>query len=372
MRTIADVVENLPQPREDMKPLVAPTYELRKGNVRRAALAVPTMANHMSDEGWQLMLGLKGSNYVLCSGKEAEGIDFVSGDVRLMLSRVSPSVVVVQDKREWFSSRLATAVETFYNVYDLRKRKDVFKVTVIKDSHHNPRFHRESAEEIGCHAWICYYHPEIVCRLAPYVRKEHLIRVYHTVNPRLVPEYKEDERRGCLISGAQQRSVYPMRWILRGHYGKLPDAHLLSHPGYHCRGSNTPDFLQVLSRFKVAVCTSSIYGYSLRKLVEATACGCRVITDLPADDPLPYIDENLERIDLEPQGTFLQRMKDLLERLYETYDPNRQARLAKVAKEYYSYHNAGMRLFEAVERARHNYHVDRSHPELEALKNVRG
>ena len=42
----------------------------------------------------------------------------------------------------------------------------------------------------------------------------------------------------------------------------------LSHPGYGRSKCFTPEFLKILSIYKVAICTVSIYGYAVRKIVE--------------------------------------------------------------------------------------------------------
>jgi hypothetical protein len=110
-----------------------------------------------------------------------------------------------------------------------------------------------------------------------------------------------------------------------------------------------------LSRFKVAICTSSIYGYSLRKIIEATACGCRVITDLPIDDVLPEIDDNLVRLTATEPEQQLEEVAALLPELTQHYDADFQYRMAFLAKQRYSYQEVGRRLAADIEKLRNNY-----------------
>ena len=71
---------------------------------------------------------------------------------------------------------------------------------------------------------------------------------------------------------------------------------VLRHPGYGNRGAVTPAYCRELARYRVSVATASMYGFALRKIIEAVAVGCTVITDLPAYDVLPEIDAALIRV----------------------------------------------------------------------------
>jgi hypothetical protein len=107
-----------------------------------------------------------------------------------------------------------------------------------------------------------------------------------------------------------------------------------------------------LTKYQVAVCTASMYGYALRKMVEATACGCVVVTDLPVDEVLPGIDGNLVRI--EPDYSAKQ-VGSLLRRLYGAYDPEKQAFFAAVARDMYDYRVMGKKLAADIETMRGGY-----------------
>jgi hypothetical protein len=113
--------------------------------------------------------------------------------------------------------------------------------------------------------------------------------------------------------------------------------------------------MEELSRYKVAICTSSIYGYALRKIIEATACGCRVITDLPSDEVLPLIDDNLVRLECNHPTEAVKEVTRLLPELYDSYNPDTQLELATRAKVWYDYHPTGVRLALQIEAMRREY-----------------
>lgn len=352
-RTSAEVIASLSRP--EMRPLPAPKY-LYQGSDSRVALAVESMRHHMTDEGWQIMQSLESAGYWLF-GRDIPVIGALqrnSTSVPFILEESQPAVVVVQDKREWeglTADRSQDPAMRFTNVEALKERSDIFKLTILKDAHQSPAYHRQSAEEMGCHAWIVYYNSDIVCHLAPFVRREHLVRTWHTLDRALVPEFNPARRKGCLLSGAISKA-YPLRAMLLKKRGALPLTDILPHPGYHRNGCQTSRYLKILSDYRVAICTSSVYGYALRKIVEATACGCLVVTDLPSDEVLPEIDGNLVRVH---PSIGEREMARLLISLYESWDADTQQGWAARAKEFYDYREMGRRLADNIEAMRRGY-----------------
>jgi hypothetical protein len=262
--------------------------------------------------------------------------------------------LVMQDKREWEGLTGGPGFnhkERFINHTTLKDNHSVFKVTILKDAHQQPTYHMDAAHEIGCHAWIVYYHPGVVSHVAPYVRPRHLIRTYHTIDADKVPAFTQEGRDGCLLSGAVS-SVYPLRQRLFSNHHAVYKTTLLRHPGYHRNGCVTNEYLKTLSKYKVAICTTSIYGYALRKIIEATACGCRVVTDLPIDDVLPHIDSNLIRI--RPDAS-LRVINDMIREACMLYDPDRQQHMAEATKLHYDYRQEGTRLAQSIEHLRTTY-----------------
>jgi hypothetical protein len=348
--SIDETIATLPYSK--LSPLPTPRYTGPQiDSRRRIAMAVESMRLHMTDEGWQIMEGLGHNGYLLCG----HNLPVSTCNTNIIIGHLNPSIVVLQDKREWDTQYkdFREPLARFYNIQSLKQKEDIFKLTILKDSHQKPEYHRESADEIGCHAWIIYYHPKIVSYLARYVRPQHLIRTFHSVNNLLVPPYSNLQRSSCLLSGAIS-NVYPLRVrIANAHAsGVIPELTYMRHPGYHRNGTHTPEFLKILSRFKVSICTSSIYGYALRKIIESTACGCIVITDLPTDEVLPFIDGNLVRIS--PHST-PEQVRNLILYLARTYDPNRQESYALLAKKFYDYRATTSRLDHNIESIRESY-----------------
>lgn len=346
MRTVDDVLAALPP--AGGAPLPAPLYT-GTGEGARVGLAVESMRTHMTDEGWQIFAGLEHAGYDLYG----HGLPRPETDVRRVLEGARPSVVLVQDEREWdvAARDFRDPRARFRGVEALRGRPGVLTGTVLKDAQQRPGYHRDSAARMGAHFWVVYYHPRVVARLAPYVRPRHLVRAYHTVDAGLVPPYGPAGRDGALLSGALS-AAYPLRQRLVRGLSQLPRTAWLEHPGYHRAKCHTPEFLRTLSRHKVSVCTSSVYGYALRKIIESVACGCVAVTDLPSDEVLPLIDGALVRVrpDIEPR-----HLGNVLERLYAEYDPERQAHYARAAREWYDFRAAGLRLAQDVEALRRSY-----------------
>jgi hypothetical protein len=350
MRTIADVIAATHRPGS---PLPVPPYTPSIDPTGpRIAFMVASMAKHMTDEGYQLALALKAGGYFL-SGHGFDG----QNDVGKIIGRYSPSVVILQDKREWMGRTAGPGFdhrESFRSVSELARRPDVFKVGVLKDAHSDHLLHRESATEAGLHAWIIYYHPDLVAAQCPIVRREHLIRTYHSLDREIVPELQTDRAPLGLLSGALS-GAYPLRsrLALDCRHGRMKYVDHWPHPGYGRNRCYTPNYLRELSGYKVAICTSSRFGYAVRKIIEATAAGCIVVTDLPSDEVLPEIDGNLVRIDSDSSPGTIDR---LVGDLCESWDADRQQEWADRAKRFYDYRELGWKLAADIEALRGSYH----------------
>jgi hypothetical protein len=336
----------------DCQPLQAPAYlgypaVDKMGGV---ALAVESMSRHMTDEGWQIMLGLQAAEY----GLVGPYLPIGTNDVRRLLE-YKFSTAVIQDKREWTGKTAGRGFdprEQFVNMGEFSKRSDIFKLNILKDAHSDHALHVEAANEIGCHGWVVYYHPRIVKHLAPYVREEHLVRTYHSIDKSLVPKMLAGELRGkALLSGAISRA-YPLRARIAASVQLLPDVEVMRHPGYGRDGCKTGEYLRRLNLYKVAICTASKYGFALRKIIEASACGCRVITDLPADEVLPCLDENLIRV---RPDVGIDELGSIINYACRTYDDEFQQEVADAAKYFYDYRRQGRQLALDIEHLRRDY-----------------
>jgi hypothetical protein len=345
--TVNHVLNRLGRP--GTVPLPAPPYTHSERGIR-VGLAVASMREHTSDEGWELFGGLEAAGYTL----HGHSLGPSCTDVRNILGTTNPSVVVVQDQREWEGRTAGKGFddrERFTNVQALASHPHIFRVGVLKDAHQQPDYHRVSFESFGAHAVVCYYHPRVVAHLAPHVRPEHLIRTYHTLDPARLPPWKaRGQRLGAVVSGALS-GAYPLRRRITGDATVLR-IHVLQHPGYHRKGCHTPHYTRALSNFKVSVCTSSVYGYALRKIMESTAVGCRVLTDLPEDDVMPGIDANLTRI---RPDTPSRRVGEIIHDLMTSYDEDLQKAFAEYCVGYYDFRASGARLANDIEAMRRAY-----------------
>lgn len=317
-------------------------YAPTNRETKNIALAVKSMAQHMTDEGWQIMQALHHAGYTLHGCNFDQNIT----DIRKIIT-LKPTTLVIQDKREWegltATRRNFNKKEHFENHQELQYQFDIFKITIIKDAHQNIDYNRQAAHEMGIHAWITYY--KNIERFVPFVN--HAIRTYHSINMDIIPIFNEN-RHGCLLSGALS-SAYPLRQRLVKNVNHLNQTTFLKHPGYHRKGCDTPEYLRTLNKYKVAICTASIYDYALRKIIEATACGCVVITNLT--EKLPEIDENLVRV---PSDITIEQLNDILESLYKNYDLDKQKSFSKKCA-FYDFRRQGLKLAEDIEYLRRNY-----------------
>lgn len=347
--TVAERIAALPPP-AGITELPAPDFLPNAGRFSRVICGLECFARHMTDEGHQLQQGLaKFGDYELWGPH----FDNNERDVSRIIAATDPAVVIMQDKREWDSSNGACLDPSagFTNSGALQTDPCIFKLTICKDAHSDPEYHRYASFEIGCHAWITYYHPDIVHHVAPWTRKKHLIRTWHSIDiDHIAPFLPAGERMPCVVSGAAS-DLYPLRQRVIADAEQLGVIHL-RHPGYHARRSHTANYLGMLNFYKVAICTASKFGYSLRKITESVAAGCIVITDLPPDDVLPQIDDCLVRVHPDIPSTDL---RELIAFHAENYCEERQRHFAARAAAFYDYRRRGRELAGAIEAMRRQY-----------------
>jgi len=332
-------ITNVP-PRPQMP---IPSYE--RGKTTRIVLGIENSIPRITDEGWQLQLGLQAAGYQLW-GKEF-GQPYRHTDVDFIIKKADPGVILIYDQREWDG--------TFRNIESMR-RSDIFRVAQHKDMQHNPTFHYASHIATMPHAWVVYYHPAICQKFNPWMRPQHVIRTWHTVDSDKIPSWCNERTIPCLFSGATQVNIYPFRYQIQQwiESGALRRVYTLPHPGYMQKGWFTDLFLKILSHTRVALCTASKYAYTLRKFIEATACGCRVIGNPPIDDPFPEIDENMVRV---PDDISAEGLQRIIDREVANYDPRRQELLADKAIKWYDYRVVGRRLADRIDEVRNGWHA---------------
>lgn len=294
----------------------------------KLGLAVESQRSHMSNEGFEIFKGLAYHGYTLCG----YNLPVNDTNVSRILTTYQPNIVVINDKREWdVSPRDFREPRARFTQEHTLKLHSCLRLTILKDAHQKPTYHMVAAEEMGIDYHITYYDEEAVRKVAPWVGS--VIRTYHTIDKDIVPRY-EDRTGVAILSGAIS-NAYPVRQRLLRELGYLPQGTTyLPHPGYHRRGTHTPSYIKTLAQYRVAICTCSIYEYALRKLIEATAAGCIVITNLPKRYTLPEIDENLVRVD---SSITTGEMANLIQELNKSYDPHKQYNLTEAAKNRYDY-----------------------------------
>lgn len=311
-------------------------------------LANSSYTTHMTDEGLQLQEGLHYAGWHL-SGPGYDNLRHV----RTILNKYKPSNIFVQDKRDWDpESGCPGAVKTlkFKEMNALADSRYAPRVSlVVKDAGpEGSEYHHAFCDEVRPDAVVIYYHPLSVLKYCPWLSPYRLIRVHHTINAADIPPFAPGHERMPLCgSGAIMEEVYPLRARVAQQAERFKMA-WLRHPGYqNDRGPATPHYLRFLNHYKVSFATASSYGFALRKIIEGVACGCTVVTDLPAFDVLPEIDRALIRVKPTISDTDLQLV---FEEAVESWHEDGRRKWAEKALAYYDYKMAGIRLSDTLQK----------------------
>ena len=258
---------------------------------------------HMDNGRWLFQLGMEAAGYQsVGGGLPPPGID--ATDVGVAVACLRPQVAILWPRYEWDPQQWRGPAGTvlpehrFHSLDRLIHGSDVLRVAVFHDAGSERARQRLWHEEFKPHAYLVWYHERSVAELAPHVPPHQMVRTWHIVDPAAAPAV--EPREGvCCVSGAWVPDVYPFRTrcVAAAKAGQLGRGVVYrEHPGYHYTGTSSNDYLRHLAGFRVSLCTASAYKFALRKHIEATAAGCRVITDLPDYDHLPGIDGNLIRV----------------------------------------------------------------------------
>ena len=280
------------------------------------------------------------------------GFDDPRHDVEAVLRDINPSHAIIQDHREWHRDQPAAFDKAaHFDNYEALETWGGPTTTILKDAHQDVDYERFHIE-IGVDNVIHYYHPDAIRPYVPHLFDPtwgvNLIRTYHTINAFHVPIPDqwphENDRKPWLVSGAMEKGVYDFRRLAKACALADSTGHVMKHPGYGLKGWRTPDYLRELCRYKVHVCTASKYNYLLRKIIESTACGCVVVTNLPEWDPVPEIDDNLVRVEDEsPRG-----LRKAIEKALDLWDLERQIEFADAACLRFEFRNECQRLSELL------------------------
>lgn len=330
--------------------------ELRRGGtlpVTRLVLANRGYAAHTTDEGLHLEDGLAHAGWTLA------GFDVGDGcvDVPTLIKRHQPSVVMVQDVRDWHRENRWGCFDSRYHFerYEALQDCGAFVATPFKDAGSAPEVQREFFRTIEPDALITYYHARAVNEASSdYATMWRQIRTYHSIDADLVRSIPLDgDRRRGIVTGATGVGVYPLRQRVFEQSKRLGiDGH--GHPGYGAKGCDTPRYLRQLAGYKVHIATASRFHFALRKVIESVAVGCVPITNLPAWDVLPEIDDALVRVS---DSITMGDLHGVIDRAERTWDLDRARHFATKACEFYDYRAAGRRLDAAIlEAARGAHH----------------
>ena len=306
----------------------------------KIVLANVDYQSHTSSEGNELQLGLEHAGWRLC-GRGYDGIQ----DVRELLKRYDPSAVFLQDKRDWDPRSPGSFRKDvgFAGLDALRARSDLLKICVVKDAGSVRRYHFHHCEEVSATAVMNYYHERSVLELNPWLRRLPLIRTYHSIDADFCRDLPFTAgRKRAVVTGATS-AVYPVRE--RVMKAVLADRSLgidvYGHPGYHNRGHHTPDYLRMLSGYRVHVATASRYGFALRKLFESVSVGCTPVTNLPEYDVLPEINGALFRVS---ENASVAEVLDAVAAADQSWNLDERLAWAQKAWAFYDWRAIGVRL----------------------------
>lgn len=313
----------------------------------RLVLAMRGYEQHTSSEGLHLEDGLHAAGWCLAGF----GVGDNCTDVPTLLARYTPRAVMVQDVRDWHRGNRWGCFDPRYHFarWEALRRCGAFVVTPFKDAGSAPKIQRAFLDTVRPGALITYYHERAVnAASGGYAATWRQIRTYHSIDADMVRALPLDgERRRGIVTGATGVGVYPLRQrVFEGASALGIDGQ--GHPGYGNKGCDTPRYLRQLAGYKVHVATASRFHFALRKIIESVAVGCVPITNLPAWDALPEIDEALVRV---PDSISMDDLRGVIDEAERGWDLDRARHFAERALAFYDYRAAGLRLDAAIQEA---------------------
>jgi hypothetical protein len=301
--------------------------------------ALESFRRHMDNGRWLFQLGMERQGYVSV-GKDMPSPGVDATDVEWAVKRFSPRIVIFWPRYEWDSREWVgpeVKPEHCYRNWEyLLTRPDILRVCVFHDAGSARDQQRRWHEAFKPHVYLTWYHADSVLPFAPHIQRGQLVRTYHILDSDNLPPF-EQRAKTCIVSGAYTPDVYPLRtrvfqWANEGKLGLGVEA--IKHPGYKQAGTHSNEYAKTLAQYKVAVCTASAYRFALRKIVEATAAGCRVVTNLPSYDLIPGIDDNLIRV---PSDIGAAELREIIQGAAATWNFNQQQAFADAAVRYYDW-----------------------------------
>lgn len=293
----------------------------------------------MDNGRWLFQCGMEQQGYVSV-GADMPSPGINSTDVAEVVERFQPRIVVFWpryewDNREWVGPEV-TDRHRYRNWEVLLKHPEILRVCVLHDAGSARSQQKKWHDAFRPHCYLTWYHDDSVLPFVPHIDRSQLVRTYHIIDGDNVPAV-QTRSKTCLISGAFRPDVYPLRTRAmhaanRGELG--PGVETLQHPGYKQTGTRSNDYIHKLAEYRVALCTASAYRFALRKLFEATAAGCRVVTNLPSYDHIPGIDDNLIRV---PPDISVHDLRHVIQNAAASWDLVQQQAFSDAALSYYDW-----------------------------------
>jgi len=318
---------------------------------------------YASDTAWILHQGLATADFALYGMGFGEN----ETDIQAVCERLKPDIVFVHSWDTWgpqaASGKRPKPEVAGGNVeltgYEwLAEQDNILRVTQYAD----PRPERSAEHEqwqnevFRPHVVLCRYDLDNVCELNPWLRRDALLRIWHSVTADYCPPIRD--RKGiAMFGGCTLPAFYPVRHRLRAELDASPLAEERTEgcgPVYTVRphhrwargtGPDVPAYMRHLAEHRVAVVTGAKWHWALKKHWEATAAGCIVVTNLADADPLPWIDDNLVRV---PDDIALADLTDLVQSLAAGWDIGRQRQFADLAVRHFDYRVEGCRIGAAL------------------------
>jgi len=312
---------------------------------------------YASDTVHLLQRGLELQGYKLFGRGFFSPADRDNTDIRAVCETEQPEIVFCQAANTWMpGARQATGEvpgANFTNYEWLGRHPDIYRVTQYAD----PRSHQDKhrlwqTEQFRPHAILVRYDPSDIIKHNPWIERSRLVRIHHSVTREYVGVIRV--RSGCaILCGCLHSGIYPMRARLHREITSSGDTDRFTlrphHRWAHEGGSAVPDFMKALAHHRVCIVCTSAYRWPLKKHYEATAAGCAVITNLPASEQVPVIEENLTRV---PSDISLRDLTTLVCKLSREWDLERQRDLSRRTVERYDYRAEAARMAAVLEDRR--------------------
>lgn len=277
-----------------------------------------------------------------------------SNNVKHLLRSLSPSAVFVQDPRD-MQAESGGCFDKWTHFHDIGELNNYhgFKVVSFKDAAVAIEYQRDFAAAVRADALATYYHEASIRRTSPWADGYKQIRHYHCVDAAYIKTLDLGvERKRGLVSGHTSTAFYPLRAAVVRN-AEMLGLDVQPHPGWNNHGCRVPEYLDLLTHYKVHVATATRYGHALRKIIESVCCGCTVVTNLPWYDELPIIDDWLVRV---PEEAGVKEVLDAVNKAETAWRKDIALVRAAAASEYYDFKADAARLNLAITLAMKDKH----------------